>query len=174
MVSFKVLTNTKNLNTMKSKLNFFKKFAAAAVALLFVTSALFADGETSEVYLTGSTNTDAGNFVVTGTDAVYQYQGQEFTVYNVYYDNPSHNMKIAVSNSKNCNSFIAYTDGYWFMYSCTKEGFGVRKSLFNSPAVRDGFDAREYMNQSVLVKTRKIEQEQAVGLIAAYLPKLQG
>jgi len=159
---------------MKSKLNFLKKFAAAAVAFLFVTSALFADGETSEVYLSGSTNTAAGDFVVTGTDAVYHFQGQEFAVYNVYYDNPSHNMKIAVATNGTCKAFIAYTDGFWFMYNCTREGFGVRKAMFNSPAIRDGFNAREYSNQSVLVKTRKIEQEQAVGLIAAYLPKLQG
>jgi hypothetical protein len=83
-------------------------------------------------------------------------------------------MKIAVSADGECESFIAYTGGYWFMYNCTKEGFGVRKSMFTSPAVRDGFDSREYQSQSVLVKSRKIEQDQAVGLIAAYLPKLQG
>ena len=159
---------------MKSKVNYLKRFATAAVALLFVASALFADGEATEVYMTGSTNTTAGDFVVTGTDDVYHFQGQEFTVYNVYYDDPSHNMQIAIADQDDCKSFIAYTDGYWFMYNCTKEGFGVRKSLFNSAAVRDGFDAREYQNQSVLVKTRKIEKDQAVGLIASYLPKLQG
>ena len=159
---------------MKSKVNYLKRFAAAAVALLFVTGALFADGETTEVYLTGASNTAAGDYVVSGTSDVYHFQGQEFIVYNVYYDDPSHNMKIAVTEETDCKSFIAYTDGYWFMYNCTKDGFGVRKSLFNSPAVRDGFDAREYQNQSVLVKTRKIEKDQAVGLIAAYLPKLQG
>lgn len=159
---------------MKSKVNYLKKFAAAAVALLFVASALFADGETTEVYLTGATNTDAGDYVVAGTDDVYHFQGQEFTVYNVYYDDPSHNMKIAVSKADECSSFIAYTNGYWFMYNCTRDGFGVRKAMFNSAAVRDGFDSREYHDQSVLVKTRKIEQEQAVGLIASYLPKLQG
>jgi len=159
---------------MKSTVNYLKRFAAAAVALLFVTSALMADGEATEVYLSGSTNTSAGDFVVTGTNDVYHFQGEVFTVYNVYYDDPSHNMKIAVSDNKECNSFIAYTNGYWFMYNCTKEGFGVRKSLFNSAAVRDGFDAKEYQHQSILVKTRKIEQDQAVGLIAAYLPKLQG
>jgi hypothetical protein len=73
-----------------------------------------------------------------------------------------------------CKSYIAYTNGYWFRYKCTKEGFGVRKAMFNSPAVRDGFDANEYSDQVVLVKTRKIEKDKAVGLIAAYLPKLQG
>ena len=159
---------------MKSKVNYLKRFATAAFALLFVCSALFADGEATEVYMTGSTNTAAGDYVVTGTDDVYHFQGEEFTVYNVYYDNPSHNMQIAVAKNGDCKSFIAYTDGYWFMYNCTKEGFGVRKSLFTSAAVRDGFDAREYQNQSVLVKTRKIEKDQAVGLIASYLPKLQG
>ena len=159
---------------MKSKVNYLKRVAVAAAALLFVSTAMFADGEISEVYLTGATNTAAGDYVVTGTDDVYHYQGQEFVVYNVYYDDPSHNMKIAVSNDGECDSFIAYTGGYWFMYNCTKDGFGVRKSMFNSPAVRDGFDSREYQSQSVLVKDRKIEQDQAVGLIAAYLPKLQG
>ena len=159
---------------MKSTVSYLRRFAAAAVALLFVTSALFADGETNEVYLTGATNTAAGDYVVTGTDDVYHFQGQEFAVYNVYYDNPSNNMKIAVSDTEDCKSYIAFTDGYWFMYNCTKEGFGVRKAMFNSAAVRDGFDAREYHDQTILVKTRKIEKDQAVGLIAAYLPKLQG
>ena len=159
---------------MKSKTNYLKRFATAAVALLFVASALFADGETNEVYLSGATNTAAGDYVVTGTDDVYHFQGEEFNVYNVYYDDPSHNMKIAVNTNGDCDSFIAYTGGYWFMYNCTKDGFGVRKAMFNSPAVRDGFDSNEYHDQTVLVKTRKIEQDQAVGLIAAYLPKLQG
>jgi len=159
---------------MKSKVNYLKRFAAAAVALLFVASALFADGETNEVYLSGATNTSAGDYVVTGTDDVYHFQGQEFAVYNVYYDDPSHNMKIAVNTNGDCDSFIAYTGGYWFMYNCTRDGFGVRKAMFNSPAIRDGFDSNEYHDQTVLVKTRKIEQDQAVGLIAAYLPKLQG
>ncbi len=159
---------------MRSTLNYLKRFAAAAVALLFVSTAMFADGESSEVYLTGASNSVAGDYVVTASDDVYHFQGQDYTVYHVYYDNPMHNMKIAVSNSDNCDSFIAFTGGYWFMYNCTKEGFGVRKAMFNSAAVRDGFDSDEYHDQTVLVKTRKIEQDQAVGLIAAYLPKLQG
>ena len=159
---------------MKSKMNVLKRLAVSAIALLFVSTAMFADGEINEVYLTGATNTAAGDYVVTGTDDVYHYQGQVFNVYNVYYDDPSHNMKIAVSNDENCDSFIAYTGGYWFMYNCTREGFGVRKAMFNSPTIRDGFDSDEYHDQTVLVKTRKIEQDQAVGLIAAYLPRLQG
>ncbi len=159
---------------MKTKASLLKRIAVVTLSMMFVSTALFADGEANEVYLSGSTNTAAGDFVVTGTDDVYYYQGQEFEVFNVYYDNPQHNMKIAVLEGENCKTFIAYTNGYWFKYNCTKEGFGVRKVMFNSPAIRDEFNPIEYRHQSVLVKTRKIEKDQAVGLIAAYLPKLQG
>lgn len=159
---------------MKTTISNLKRFAAVALSLFFVSTAVFADGEASEVYLSGTTNTAAGDFVVTGTNDVYHFQGEEFTVYNVYYDNPRHNMKIAVQREGSCKTYLAFTDNYWFRYSCTKEGFGVRKSMFRSPAVRDGFNAEEYQDQTILVKSRKIEKDQAVGLIASYLPKLQG
>jgi hypothetical protein len=159
---------------MKTTYNYLKRFAAVALSLLFVSAAVFAAGEASEVYLTGTTNTAAGDFVVTGTDDVYHFQGDQYTVYNVYYDNPQHNMKIAVLEEGSCKSYIAFTNEYWFNYNCTREGFGVRKAMFTSPAVRDGFSAEEYQDQTILVKSRKIEKDQAVGLIAAYLPKLQG
>ncbi|MCK4998110.1 MAG: hypothetical protein KAS23_01195 [Anaerohalosphaera sp.] len=159
---------------MKTTVNYLKRFAAVALSLMFVSTAVFADGEASEVYLSGTTNTAAGEFVVTGTDDVYHFQGNEYKVYNVYYDNPQHNMKIAVLDEGNCKSYIAYTDNYWFRYDCTREGFGVRKAMFSSAPIRDSFDAREFRDQTILVKQRKIEKDQAVGLIAAYLPKLQG
>lgn len=160
---------------MRSTTNYLKRFATAVVAILFVSTAVFADGEATEVYLSGATNTAAGDFVVTGTDDVYHFQGQEFEVYNVYYDNPAHNMKIAVLDTDDCKTYLAYNDaGFWFKYDCTKEGFGVRKSMFTSPSVRDEFNHEEYRDQTVLVKKRSIEKDQAVGLIAAYLPKLQG
>jgi hypothetical protein len=158
---------------MKTKANFLKRIAAVTLSLMFVSTALFADGEANEVFLSGSTNTAAGDYVVTGTDDVYHFQGEEYEVFNVYYDNPLHNMKIAVIEGDDCKSFIAYTDGYWFKYNCTKEGFGVRKSMFNSASIRDEFNHVEYRDQSVLVKTKKIEKDQAIGMIAAYLPKLQ-
>ncbi len=159
---------------MKATVKYLKRIAAVTLTLMFVSTAVVADGEASEVYLSGTTNTAAGDFVVTGTDDVYHFQGEEYTVYNVYYDNPQHNMKIAVLEEGDCKSYIAFTKSYWFKYDCTRDGFGVRKSMFNSAVIRDGFDAEEYRNQTILVKSRKIEKDQAVGLIAAYLPRLQG
>ena len=159
---------------MKRTVKYLKRSAAVALALFFVSTAVFADGEISEVYLTGTTDTDAGSYVVAATDDIYHYQGAEYKVYNVYYDNPRNNMKIAVLNEGACKSYIAFTGDYWFQYNCTREGFGVRKARFTSPASRDMFDSNEYHDQSILVKQRKIEKDQAVGLIAAYLPRLQG
>ncbi len=158
---------------MKTQTNLLKRIAVLTLSMMFVSTALFADGEANEVFLSGTTSIAAGDFVVTGTDDVYHFQGEEYAVFNVYYDNPQHNMKIAVLEEDNCKSYIAYTNGYWFRYNCTKEGFGVRKSMFNSAAVRDEFNHEEYRDQSVLVKGSKIEKDQAIGLIAAYLPKLQ-
>lgn len=158
---------------MKRVFNNIKKITALTLSLLFVSVALLASGESSKVVISGTSNSAAGDYVVTGTDEVYHYQGQEFKVYNVYYDNPSHNMKIAVADNENCRTFIAYTDDFWFMYNCTREGFGVRKALFKSETIRDEFSAHEYHDQTVLVKSRKIEKDEAISLIAAYLPKLQ-
>ena len=159
---------------MKATGNYVKRFAAIALSLMFVSTAVFADGGASEVFTSGTTTTAAGDFVVTGTDDVYHFQGSEYKVYNVYYDNPLHNMKIAVLEEDDCKSYIAYTSNYWFKYDCTRDGFGVRKAMFTSAPIRDSFDAREFRDQTVLVKQRNIEKDQAVGLIAAYLPKLQG
>ena len=159
---------------MKTTINYLKRFAALTVALFFVSTAVFADGEISEVFLTGTTNTDAGSFVVTASDDIYHYQGAEYTVYSVYYDNPQNNMKIAVLEEGSGKSYIAFTKEFWFQYNSTRDGFGVRKAMFSSPSSRDMFDSHEYHNQTVLVKERKIEKDQAVGLIASYLPRLQG
>ncbi|MGW8315567.1 MAG: hypothetical protein ACWGNV_08205 [Bacteroidales bacterium] len=158
---------------MKKRTQFIRRFAAVILSVLFVSTALFAEGGASEVYLKGTSTAAAGDYVVSSTNDVYHFQGQEYAVYNVYYDNPSHNMKIAVLEEGDCKSYIAFTDDYWFMYNCTKEGFGVRKVMFSSVDARDTFDAGQFQDQTVLVKTRKIDKDVALGLIAAYMPKLQ-
>jgi hypothetical protein len=59
-------------------------------------------------------------------------------------------------------------------YNCNKHGFGVRKVLFSNPWAKDKFDAREFHDQTVMLKDKSVEKKQAVGLIAAYVPQLQG
>ena len=84
------------------------------------------------------------------------------------------NMKIAVNTTNGkCKSFVAYNGEFMFFYNCNKHGFGVRKVMFSNPWVKDGFNAQQFHDQSVLMKDRKVEKKEAVGMIAAYVPQLK-
>ena len=159
---------------MKTMVGFFNRMTAAAVALFVFTAFAFADGETTEVFLTGTSNASAGDFVVQTTDDLFHFQGKKYEVYKVYYDNPDMNMRIAVNTEGQCKSFVAYNGEFIFFYNCNKDGFGVRKVMFSNPWVKDDFDAQQFHDQTVLLKKRKIEKKQAVGLIASYVPQLKG
>ena len=158
---------------MKTKVSFITKMMTLAVALVMTTGSVLADGELSEVYTSGKTNSAAGDFVVRTTNDVFHYQGVEYQVYKVYYDNPDMNLKIAVNADGKCKSFIAYASDYILFYSCNKDGFGVRKVMFSNPEAHKRFDVDEYEQQTVIRKDRKIEKKEAIELIAAFLPSMQ-
>jgi hypothetical protein len=159
---------------MKTKVSFISRMMALAVAMVMTSSVVFADGEITDVFTSGkSTNPKAGEFVVRATDDVFHYQGQEYEVYKVFYEDPAMNMKIAVNNDGKCKSFIAYTSEYIMFYDCTRQGFGVRKVMFNNPEVHKYFSHEEYQDQTVLSKNKRIEKKHAVDLIAAFLPGMQ-
>ena len=159
---------------MYKKVSLFRRLMTMVIALLVSTTFAFADGETTEVFLTGSTNTSAGDYVVQITNDMFHFQGREYDVYRVYYDDPEMNMKIAVNNEGKCTSFVAYNGEFMFFYNCNKHGFGVRKVMFSNPWTKDDFDAQQFHDQTVLMKDRKVEKKQAVGLIASYVPQLKG
>jgi hypothetical protein len=159
---------------MKTTVGFIRKLTATSVAVFLFSLCVFAGGEISEVFLSGSSNSSAGDYVVQATDDIFHFQGREYEVYRVYYDDPEMNMRIAVNTDGKCRSFVAYNGKFIFFYSCNKYGFGVRKVMFSNPWVKDEFDARQYHDQSILMKERKVGKEQAVGLIAVYVPQLKG
>lgn len=160
---------------MKTKLGIFRRLTAMAAGLFVFCMFAFADGETAEVFLTGASNTSAGDFVVQTTNDNFHFQGKEYEVFRVYYDDPEMNMKIAVNTTDGkCRSFVAYNGEFIFFYRCNKHGFGVRKVMFANPWVKDDFDAYEFHDQTVLLKEKKVEKKEAVGLIAVYLPQLKG
>ena len=156
------------------KVSLFKKLMTMVVALCISTSIAFADGETTDVFLSGSSNSAAGDFVVQTTSDIFHYQGNEYEVFRVYYDDPDMNMKIAVNTEGRCTSFVAFNGEFMFFYNCNKHGFGVRKVMFSNPWVQDAFDAKQFHDQSILMKEKKVEKKQAVGLIAAYVPHMKG
>lgn len=157
---------------MNKKVGLFKRVMTIVVALFVSATFAFADGETTEVFLSGTSNSSAGDFVVQSTNDMFHYQGSEYEVYRVYYDDPE--MNIAVNAEGKCTSFVAFNGEFMFFYNCNKHGFGVRKVMFSNPWVKDEFNAQQYHDQSVLMKERKVEKKQAVGLIAAYVPQLRG
>ena len=160
---------------MKTKIGIFNRLAAMAAGLFVFTMFAFADGEKTEVFLTGTSNSSAGDFVVQTTNDLFHYQGKEYEVYRVYYADPSMNMKIAVNTTNGkCKSFVAYNGEFMLFYNCNKHGFGVRKVMFSNPWVKDSFDEQQFQNQTVLLKDRKVEKKEAVGLIANYVPQLKG
>jgi hypothetical protein len=159
---------------METKVGILNRLTAIAVMLFALTAFVFADGETAEVFLTGTSNSFAGDFVVQTTNEVFHFQGKEYEVYRVYYDNPEMNMKIAVNTEGPCRSYVAYNGEFMFFYNCNKNGFGVRKVMFSNPWVKDGFNAMQFHSQSVLMKDRKVDTKRAVGLVAIYLPQMKG
>jgi hypothetical protein len=159
---------------MKTKVGKLYRMIASALVLFSLTSLVMADGEAAEVFLSGTTNSSAGDFVVQTTNDMFHFQGNEYEVFRVYYDDPEMNMKIAVNLEGKCTSFVAYNGEFMFFYNCNKNGFGVRKVMFSNPWVKDGFDAQQFHDQSVLMKDRKVEKKQAVGLIASYVPIMKG
>lgn len=159
---------------MKKKVSLLRRVMTLVVALLVSATFVFADGEITEVFLTGATNTSAGDFVVQTTNDLFHFQGRVYDVYRVYYDDPDMNMKIAVNNEGKCTSFVAFNGEFMFFYNCNKHGFGVRKVMFSNPWAKDEFNAQQFHDQSILMKERKVEKKQAVGLIAAYVPQMKG
>lgn len=156
------------------KVSLMKRVAAIAVMLCVSVTFAFADGETSEVFLTGTSNSAAGDFVVQTSTDMFYFQGREYEVFRVYYDDPDMNMKIAVNMEGKCTSFVAFNGEFMFFYNCNKSGFGVRKVLFSNPWAKDAFDAQKFHDQSVLMKKRSVDKKQAVGLIASYVPQMKG
>ena len=155
------------------KVSLFWRLATIVVALCVTTSFALADGDITEVYLTGTSTSLAGDFVVQTTSDLFHFQGREYEVFRVYYDDPAMNMNIAVNNEGKCTSFVAFNGEFMFFYNCNKHGFGVRKVLFSNPWAKDVFDPQQYHDQTVLMKDKKVEKKQAVGLIAAYVPQLK-
>lgn len=156
------------------RVSILRKIMTTVVVLCAFLTLAFADGESTDVFVSGTSNSDAGEFVVRATDEPFAYQGRVYEVYRVYYDNTGMNMKIAVNTEGKCNSFIAYNGEFMLFYACNKDGFGVRRVMFSNPWASDAFSAEEFQVQTVLLKKRRIDKKDAVGLIASFMPMLYG
>lgn len=71
------------------RVSLLRRVMTMVIALCVFSTFAFADGETTEVFLTGSSNSAAGDFVVQTTSDMFHFQGREYEVYRVYYDDRS-------------------------------------------------------------------------------------
>jgi hypothetical protein len=157
---------------MKTDNSRWEKTMVLIASFLLVAPMLFADGTISEIYLTGTADTPAGEFVVLNSDDIYYFDGLVYEVYEVRYEDHSKDMFIAVHTGADCNSFIAYNGEFTFFYSCDENGFGIRKVMFNNPSVHETFSPEKFRCQSVLCKKRKTERRLAIETVATFVPDL--
>jgi len=157
---------------MKTQIRIFRT-VTAIIALSLFTLSTFAEGDSPDVYLTGKTAETENSFIVIPSDEIFNFQGKEYEVYKVTYDNPTMNMKIAVLNEDRHHSFVAYTADFTIFYECTREGFGSRKILFANPDAMLSFNPNKYSEQLVLDKSRKVTRKHGIELIAGYVPSMR-
>lgn len=157
---------------MKSLTNRWKRSMILLVSLMALSPLLFADGSTAAVYLTGTTESPAGDYVVLNTEEVYYYNGNSYDVYLVQYEKLYSDFKIAVHTGDNCNSFIATNGEFTFFYSCDENGFGIRRVMFRNPQVQEYFSPEQFRCQSVLCRKRRVNRPMAVETVACFVPQL--
>lgn len=150
--------------------NYFSN-SAVLLYLLFATSAMTnAMNDGPGEYARGTSNSKAGDYTINTSDELYHFQGEIYNVYQVNYQNSSMDVKIAVSNNKKENVFVAYGESYTIFYDCGKEGFGAKRVLFANPQAQLEFNPNILMKQFVLLKKHKVKDIEAIQLIAASLP----
>lgn len=143
------------------------------MTVLFVAISTYARTDNPDVYMTGKTVEAETNFIVVPSEEVFHFQGMEYEVYKVTYDNPALNCKIAVRQVDRRNVFVAYTNMYTIFYEAGSNGFGPRKILFANPDAQLSFNPNKYSDQQVLDRNRSVSRKRGIELIAGYLPAMR-
>lgn len=92
------------------------------------------------------------------------------------YDNQECPILITYKKNKNCKTYIVRGDHFEVVYECSKTGFGARKvkkseSQFPRLLTSAVLNSEEMAKQRILTPNR-VDDEQALALIAAFLPNL--
>lgn len=143
------------------------------MAMLLIPLSSYASKDNPDVYMTGKTVETETNFIVVPSEEVFHFQGQEYEVYKVTYDNPALNCKIAVRQVDRRNVFVAYTNTYTIFYEAGSNGFGPRRILFANPDAQLSFNPNKYSDQQVLDRNRHVSRKHGIELIAGYLPAMR-
>ena len=154
---------------MKTKL-FILTICVALVSL--GANAKIKDGKA----LTGNSLTDFGKYTVTVADMPMVINNEEVKTYDLAYENTSEPVQIGVVKEEKCVTYVVRSNEFEIMYTCVNGVFGVKKiDIKYQTLPKEEMDAKldrvNYFAQRVICTNKKSEDE-LLGLIACYFPKL--
>jgi hypothetical protein len=154
---------------MKTKL-FILTICVAVLSL--GTSAKIKDGQS----LTGNSLTEFGKYTVMVSDAPMVINNEVVKTYDLMYENTSNPIRVGLVKEEKCTTYVVRTDDFEIQYTCNKGVFGVKKIENRFQTLpKEEMDAKldrvNYFSQRVICTNEKSEEE-LLGLIACYFPKL--
>lgn len=154
---------------MKTKL-FILTICVAVLSL--GTSAKIKDGQS----LTGNSLTEFGKYTLTASDAPMVINNEVVKTYDLMYENTSNPIRVGLVKEEKCTIYVVRTDDFEIQYTCNKGVFGVKKIENRFQTLpKEEMDAKldrvNYFSQRVICTNEKSEEE-LLGLIACYFPKL--
>jgi hypothetical protein len=126
--------------------------------------------------LTGNSLTEFGKYTIVASDEPMVINNEAVKTYDLKYENTINQVRVGLVQEEQCTIFVVRTDDFEIQYSCNKGVFGVRKieSRFQT-LPKEVLDAKldrvNYFSQRVICTNKKSEEE-LLGLIACYFPKL--
>ena len=154
---------------MKTKL-FILTICVAVLSL--GASAKIKDGQA----LTGNSLTEFGKYTLTASDAPMVINNEVVKTYDLMYENTSNPIRVGLVKEEKCTTYLVRTDDFEIQYTCNKGVFGVKKIENRFQTLpKEEMDAKldrvNYFSQRVICTNEKSEEE-LLGLIACYFPKL--
>ena len=135
-------------------------------------SAKIKDGQS----LTGNSLTEFGKYTIMVSDAPMVLNNEVVKTYDLMYENTVNPVRVGLVKEEKCTTYVVRTDDFEIQYTCNKGVFGVKKieSRFQT-LPKEEMDAKldrvNYFSQRVICTNVKSEEE-LLGLIACYFPKL--
>lgn len=157
---------------MKTKRKYTKTFIVT-LAFLMAGNIVLAEDKSKGSYISGNSNSAAGDYSVEETNDKFYFQGNAFEVYGIEYENSALNSKIAVNTGSENYSYVVIGKDYKLFYESSEEGFGVRKVKFSNPDAHERFDVIEFKEQTILSESKNIDRKEAIELITANLPAMK-
>ena len=149
-----------------------KRMFFAAILIIAISTATFA----REFIASGKTHSAFGDYKIEKTDKPFTINGEELTGYIISYENSPMEVRVVITEGKNCKNYVVLSDKLSVQYVCNDNYFGVKKldRSFRKEGISTSDEAinkSEYFHQKIIARGKRKEIENTQ-LIAAYFPML--